>query len=150
MKCFPHLSLLCSQTPTPSHFGSIIYFIARDIIDHISRCTNPALYVLSYCHVLSYCIDSELLRVTVLNVVETHMIPARLTSQRGSLWKCWMIHRWFGKASLTPQCPLLPCTMHVKRLCLQEKENGEALTGRRIYQGLQYSLACNSSICDCT
>lgn len=153
MKCFPHLSLLCSQTPIPSHFASIIYFIARDFIDHISRCTNLALYVLSYCHVLSYCIDSELLRVTVLNTVETHMIPARLTSQRESLWKCWMIRRWFGEAALTTQCSLLSCqpsTMHVIMLCLQETENGEALTGRRIYHGLRYSLVCNSSTCNCT
>lgn len=72
MKCLPHLSLLCSQTPTPSHFGSIIYFIVGDFIDHISCCANLALYVLSYCHVLSYHIDSELLRVTVLNIVETY------------------------------------------------------------------------------
>lgn len=138
MKCFPHLSLLCSQTPTPSHFDSIIYFIARDLIDHISRCTNLALYVLSYCHVLSYCIDSELLRVTVVNIVETHMISARLTSQRGSLQKCWMIHGWFGEASLTTRYSLLSCTMHVIKLCLQEKENGEAFKGRRIHQGLWY------------
>lgn len=150
MKCFPHLSLLCSQTPTPSHFGSIIYFIARDFIDHISRCTNLALYVLSYCHVLAYCIDSELLRVTVLNIVETHMIPARPTSQRGSLQKCWMIHGWFGEVSLTTWYSSLACTMHVIRLCLQEKENGEALAGRMIFQGLCYWLACNSSTCNCT
>lgn len=99
MECFPHLSLLCSQTPTPSHFGSIIYFIARGFIDHISCCTNLALYVLSYCHMLSYCIDSELLRVTVLNIVETYMIPARLTSQRGSLEildDIWMVWRSFS------------------------------------------------------
>lgn len=121
MKCFPHLSLLCSQTPTSSHFGSIIYFIARDYFDHISHCTNLELYVLSYCHVLSYCIDSELLRVTVLNTVETHMIPARLTSQRGSLWKCWMIHGWVGEASLTTW---YSCTV-LHHACYKDVSAGE-------------------------
>lgn len=43
MKCFLHLSLLCSQAPTPSYFGSIVYYIARDFIDHISHCTSLAL-----------------------------------------------------------------------------------------------------------
>lgn len=58
MKCFPHLSLLCSQPPTPSHFGSVVYYIARDFIDRISHCTTLALNVLSYFHVFSHWIDS--------------------------------------------------------------------------------------------
>lgn len=99
MKCFPHLSLLCSQTPTPSHFGSIIYFIARDFIDHISCCTNLALYILSYCHVLSYRIDSELLRVTVLNIVETYDLCVTDFPERQSvemLDDSWVVWRSFS------------------------------------------------------
>lgn len=106
MKCFPHLSLLCSQLPTPSHFGSIVCYIARDFIDRISHCSNLALSVLYCVHVLTYWIDSELLKGTLQNCAEIVMISAWLTSQRGSLWHCWYL-LGIAAASVTTHYTLL-------------------------------------------